>query len=374
MSSAEGRRRFRALVLGGYGNFGAVISRRLAASADVALSVAGRDGSRAESLAARLGASACRLDTNDPHLHERLREIAPDLVISTAGPFDDRGYRVARAALAAGAHYVDIADSRPFVCGISQLDAEARERDLLVVSGASSVPTLSSAVVDHLAADLAAVHDIDFGITTSGRVPGLATVRSVLGYCGKPIRSLRDGRWEPSRGWQGLRRESFHDLPRARWIADCDIPDLELFAARYAGTRTIRFGAGSEISAIQLGTWALAAMVRLGVLPDAARFARPLRRIARAMEPLGTGRSAMFVAVSGSAMDGRRKLKRWELVAMNDDGVNIPCMAAVCLARKLASGALAVRGAMPGVGLVTLGEYLAELEGLDIRIHEMETA
>jgi hypothetical protein len=41
-------------------------------------------------------------------------------------------------------------------------------------------------------------------------------------------------------------------------------------------------------------------------------------------------------------------------------------MAAVALARKLAAGTLNARGAMPCLGLLTLGEYLAELDGLAI--------
>jgi hypothetical protein len=50
----------------------------------------------------------------------------------------------------------------------------------------------------------------------------------------------------------------------------------------------------------------------------------------------------------------------WELVAEGNDGMNIPCMAAVALARKLAGGPVAT-GATPCVGLISLEEYLAEL-------------
>ncbi|MOA47965.1 hypothetical protein D3C78_1706450 [compost metagenome] len=41
-------------------------------------------------------------------------------------------------------------------------------------------------------------------------------------------------------------------------------------------------------------------------------------------------------------------------------------MAAVALARKLAAGSLAARGAQPCVGLLSLDEYLAELDGLAV--------
>jgi hypothetical protein len=45
-------------------------------------------------------------------------------------------------------------------------------------------------------------------------------------------------------------------------------------------------------------------------------------------------------------------------------------MAAVALARRLAAGTLQARGAAACVGLVSLDDYLAELEGLDIHAAE----
>jgi hypothetical protein len=46
---------------------------------------------------------------------------------------------------------VDLADGRDFVCGIDVLDPQAKAAGVLLLSGASSVPALSSAVVDALA-------------------------------------------------------------------------------------------------------------------------------------------------------------------------------------------------------------------------------
>jgi saccharopine dehydrogenase-like NADP-dependent oxidoreductase len=292
------------------------------------------------------------------------------LVISTAGPFQGQDYGVARAALACGAHYIDIADGREFVCGIESLDAEARARDRLVVSGASSVPALSSAVVDRYAGEFDALRQIDVGISASAKVPGLATTEGVLRYCGKPISRWSDGAWLRVHGWQGLRRHAFRDPPIKRWMCDCDVPDLQLFPRRYPGVRSVRFGAGVELSVVQLGLWALAGLVRSGVVRDASRHAASLARIARAMQSFGTGRSAMYVRMSGTGRDGRERVREWELAASADDGATVPCLAAVALAKKMARGELAQRGAMPCIGLLTLDEYLAETNGLRIQTHD----
>lgn len=47
-----------------------------------------------------------------------------------------------RISIAAGAHYIDIADAREFVCGISTLDAEAKRSTAFNKSAAEARPTL----------------------------------------------------------------------------------------------------------------------------------------------------------------------------------------------------------------------------------------
>src|SRR5690606_6736482 len=90
---------------------------------------------------------ALRLDIDDSGFAPALAATDADLLIHTAGPFQGRDYAVARAALAAGMHYIDLADGRAFVAGFDTLDAEARRAQRRAVTGASSVPGLSAAVV-----------------------------------------------------------------------------------------------------------------------------------------------------------------------------------------------------------------------------------
>ncbi|SFD04937.1 Saccharopine dehydrogenase, NADP-dependent [Pseudomonas citronellolis] len=365
MSASPGH--FRVMVLGGYGNFGSLIVRRLAGIDGMRVLVAGRDRKRAGLLAAEVGGEAVCLDMNQPTLAGRLRELGVDLLISTAGPFQAQDYRAARAAVAAGAHYVDLADAREFVCAIGELDRAARSAGVLVCAGASSVPALSAAVVDELLPRFARLDVIHHGISSSAKIPGQATLAAVLGYCGKPLRQLRDGRWQAVYGWQDLVAHRFPAPLGRRWLANCDVPDLELFPQRYPTVREVRFGAGLGLRTTHFGTWALSWLVRLGVLRDASRLSPWLQRLAQGLEPLGDGRSGMFVRLEGEGADGRPLHLCWELQAADDHGPNIPCMAAVALARKLAAGRLDKRGATPCVGLLGLDDYLAELEGLSVR-------
>jgi short subunit dehydrogenase-like uncharacterized protein len=113
--------------------------------------IAGRDGSKAKTLATQLGLDAqmgLTIDAHDPQLAQQLIDLQVDTVVHAAGPFQGQDYAVAEAAITAGANYIDLADGREFVAGIGKLDAQAKARGVLVTSGASSLPALSSAVVD----------------------------------------------------------------------------------------------------------------------------------------------------------------------------------------------------------------------------------
>ncbi|OHC34746.1 MAG: saccharopine dehydrogenase [Pseudomonadales bacterium RIFCSPLOWO2_12_59_9] len=363
-------RDFVVVVLGGYGNFGQLIVRRLRAIGGMRVWVAGRDLAKAQALAGQTGSSAVRLDMNQADLAEQLRGLGTQLVISTAGPFQGQDYRVALAAIEAGAHYVDLADAREFVCGITELDAAARAAGVLICAGGSSVPALSAAVIDQLLPRFSRLDSIWHGISSSEKTPGVSTLAAVLNYCGKPLRQWRDGAWREVFGWQGLSAYDFPQPLGRRWVSNCDIPDLELFPARYPGVRTVRFSAGVGLRITQFGTWLLSGLVRARLLRSAAPLTPRLRRAAVMLEPLGDGISGMFVRLQGLDQQGQAQTLCWELQALNNDGPNIPCMAAVALARKLAAGKLAERGAMPCVGLLSVDEYLAELEGMAIAVSE----
>lgn len=344
--------RYRVLVIGGYGHFGGRVSRALAADSSIDLTVAGRDAARAEAFAREVGAGSAALDHRAGEFPRRLAELRPDLVIHAAGPFQAQDYAVALACIAAGAHYVDLADGRAFVCGIGRLDAAARERGVAVVSGASTLPAVSSAVVDALRGEVGELHSIEITIAPAQRIPrGEATLAGVLSYCGRPFRRLERGRWRTVRGWQGIGTHYYRALG-LRWKAACDVPDLELFPQRYPGVKTVRFDAALELWPLQWGMWLVAALARARLVRDWSRHAGRLLRIAAYCDRWGSDVGGMHVTVRGA-----RGAREWELVARAGHGPEIPAIPAIILARKLAAGRLDVRGAMPCMGLFTLEEF-----------------
>jgi hypothetical protein len=362
--------RFRALVLGGYGLFGSRIARGLAATGRIAVCVAGRDAARARAFADALGPAACGigLDVADPALTERIAAIAPQLVIHAAGPFQGRDYREAWAAVENGAHYLDLADDRTFVSGIGRLDAAAREHGVLVVSGASTVPAISSAVIDAHAARFGVVRVVDIGISPGNLTPrGLATVAAILNRVGQPFLWREDGVPRAVHGWQRLARQRFPAPVGVRWLAACDVPDLELFPQRYPSLVSLRFRAGLELRTLHFGLWLLSWLARWRIVANWARHAVGLERLSEVLARCGSDAGAMHVTLRGCDPHGRPLTLRWDLVAADGDGPQVPCTPVLVLAGKLADGSLRERGARPCMGMLRLAELEAAWRPFAIR-------
>lgn len=368
--------RCRVLVLGGYGTFGSRICRALAGAPNIALTVAGRSYERARTLVGELRSGnatslveAVHLDTDAPSFEGDLVRRAPHLVIHAAGPFQGQDYRVARACIAARAHYIDLADSRRFVCGIGEINTAAAAAGTAVVSGASSVPALAAAVVDHFKSRFRALYGIFHCIAPGNRSPrGEGAARAVLSYAGRPYRQWADGEWRIAYGWQDVQRVAFANGVGRRWLANCEVPDLELFPARYAGVRTVKFQAGLELTVLHLGLWALSWLRRVGCVSALTPAAPALVAASRWFERFGSDLGVMAVVLNGVGKDDDRPLcMAWQLVAPNGVGPNIPVLASVILARRLAAGWQPEHGARPCLGLVSFDEFSIEFAKLGVR-------
>lgn len=137
------------LILGGTGQFGRRICHRLLEQPNIHLIVTSRIESSAAKLAQELKTLnnaiqiqwAC-LDQFSECFEEDIQKLNPDIVLHTAGPYQGQDYRVARACIDIGSHYIDLADGREFVEGFSDLNKAALSRNVLLVSGASTLLVL----------------------------------------------------------------------------------------------------------------------------------------------------------------------------------------------------------------------------------------
>ncbi len=357
--------RGRILILGGYGNFGKRIAATLTGSG-IPVIVAGRNRDKAESLTQLLPtdlaeAAACDVSQN---FDEQLSRIEPKAVINTCGPFQDRDYSIAEACIRNKVHYIDLADGRDFVAGISGLNENAKNSGVAVISGASTVPGLSSAVLEHFKGEFSKISSLRFGICPGQKAErGLATTQSILTYVGKPLQPFQSHK-KTVYGWQDLYRQTYPELGR-RWMANCDIPDLDLLPARY-GIGKIQFSAGLELSIMHLGLWGLSWLVRCGLPLNLQRYARALLEASNWFNGMGSADGGMHMIIAGEDQSGEPYTRSWFIIAKGGDGPQIPTIPAIILAKQIVAGEFKLTGALPCVGLLSLEMYVRELSSYKI--------
>ncbi len=314
--------------------------------------VAGRDAAQAMAHCAVHGGRPLVLDLKAADFAAQVAALAPFAIVDAVGPFQAYSeYFVARAAIAAGAHYLDLSDDAAFTGGISALDATARAAGVVVLSGVSSVPALSSAAVGELADGLTDIHSIDSVILPGNRAPrGLSVIRAILVQAGQPLALWREGEAQ-GKGWSQTTRIALtlpgQSLP-ARPCSLIGAPDLTLFPAHFK-VRNVTFRAGLELGVMHHGLTLMSLPVRWGLLRSIKGLARPLRWAANLLKPFGTDQGGMRVRVAGIGPDGP-VIRDWTLIAGAGDGPHIPAIPArVMLARlgQTAPGARACLGEFP---------------------------
>lgn len=247
------------LLIGGTGVFGSRLARLLVRDAHQ-VTIAGRDLANATKLADELNCTALQIDRNGD-----LTAVKNfDVLIDAAGPYHAYGddpYRLARAAICAGVHYLDLSDNASFCAGISKLDASARAAGVCAISGMSSVPALSSAAVRALIEG--DVPDrIETAILPGNRSPrGLSVMASILSQAGQPMRIFCRGEWTNVTGWSGPRHYTLPEgLTRQGWLIE--VPDTALFPEHF-GAQSVVFRAGLELGVMRYGLWLFARLCAL---------------------------------------------------------------------------------------------------------------
>ena len=352
----------RVLIIGGAGVFGERLTTGILNTTPWHVIVAGRDAARLTTLRARLPeerVTAQRLDARRVTAAD-LRATGACVVVDAAGPFQHGDHRLARAAIEAGMHYIDLADARDFVAGFGVLEEAARAAGVVALTGASSTPALSNAALDALTAGWRRVDRVEIAISPGNRAPrGLSVVRAILSQAGQPARVLIGGEWVTRPGWGMTIRRA---LPGLGWrvLSLVETPDLDLMPARFRVRDTVVFRAGMELAFLHWGLWAASLLVRIGLLRSLTPLARPFRALAVLVERFGSDRGGMLVEATGLDVDGHPARATWSLVAEAGDGPFVPTLPALAALRALAAGTLAPPGAHARAGLLPLAAIEAE--------------
>lgn len=352
------------LILGGYGVFGGRLAELLSDAPPLDMLIAGRDLARAEAFCASYSGQArvtpLRLDRRD--IAESLCTHRPDLVVDASGPFQDYGddrYGVIEACIAARIDYLDFADAADFVFGVAALDEQAKAAGIFALSGVSSFPVLTAAVVREIAKTMD-IASVEGGIAPSPYAGiGLNVMRAVVGYAGAPVKLWRDGK--PGQGI-GL-AESLRftiavpgRLPlRNIHFSLVDVPDLQVIPPEHPTMTDIWMGAGPVPEVLHRILNLLAKARRRFQLPSLVPLSRLFYWVLNRMR-FGEHRGGMFVRARGMAA-GKLVERSWHLLAEGNDGPYIPSMAIEAIVRKLLAGQRPEAGARPATQALELDDY-----------------
>lgn len=310
------------VIIGGYGVFGSLTARLLARDGHQ-IWLAGRRPEKAHALARELRARTLKLDIRTTP--EALFTVEPDVVIDAAGPFQQYGedpYAVPRLCIAHGCHYLDLSDSVDFTKGIGTLNTEATAAGVFALSGASSVPGLSSSIVEDLIQGLDSVDLVDIAILPGNRAPrGRSVIKSILSGTGRPYRIWRDGAWQTATGWTD--RKLYELEPGMVRAAYCiHVPDIALLPDR-TGAQSVSFRAGLELPLMN-GALHLLAKLRQRRWFNLPKIAcSVLHLLSKTLYPFGSDRGGMQVCVSGT-LGGQTVSRRWTLIAEQAHGPFVP--------------------------------------------------
>lgn len=358
----------RMLIVGGYGTFGGRTVELLEHDPRLTLIVAGRSFEKAQAYCAQRHATVAKLEPaqfdRNGDLQAQIGTLKPDLLLDASGPFQAygaAGYNLVEAAIHARVNYLDLADGADFVTGVKAYDARARAAGIYVLSGVSSFPVLTAAVVRRLSEGLTRLDEISGGIAPSPFAGvGENVIRAIASYAGQKVAYLGRAANTVGRPFTQQRRYTIGPpgrLPlRNTMFSLVDVPDARVLSALWPEVTRVWMGAGPVPEILHRALISLAWMVRFGVVRSLAPLA-PLMHWATNRLRWGEHRGGMFVEIKGARADGAPETRSWHLLAEGSDGPLIPSIAVQAIVQKHLDGAPPRPGARACVDDVELTDY-----------------
>lgn len=359
------------LVLGGYGVFGSRICELLCKDGRTVI-VAGRNLQKAQALADKLGATPVAIDRNADL--SSITDLQVTTVIDASGPYNaygDNPYHLVQYCLKYGVNYIDLSDSADFTNGILQFDGLAKANKCFALSGASSVPAVSAAVVTELSKDFESLASIEIAILPGNKAPrGYSVVASILSQVGLPITLWRGGKWRAQTCWDEPRTYVFNN-GKSRVAKTIGAPDLSLFPAHFKA-HSVVFRAGLELRALNFAVLVIATMNKLLKRRPPEWLLRLSHKITLPTKTFGTETGGMIVDVIGHKQ-GKTYRNRWQLWAEDGDGPYIPTLTARAILTKLSTIPYGARACLSDISLDDLRKTFQDLSVSETTEHSIYT-
>jgi hypothetical protein len=352
------------VVYGGNGFFGRLVVDDLLANTDVHLVIASRQSRHSDLVNPRV--SFARSDLNDVVSVEATLSAAA-VVVNCAGPYQGQPPTLMRQAIVQRLHYIDLAEEREFVREAQTLDETAKRAGVTLLSGLSVVPGMAALLAQSLRDRFDEVRSIRTFVAPGTRGSrGSATVRTLLGGVGRPLRLLRDGREMTVCGWS---EPEWIELPppigwRLEYLAVENADSDVLF--REFGVERAEFKAGSEFSSLNRSLALIARLRRRTGFPPLDRGADTIRKCLKCLGWFGTDAGGVLVEVDGTK-NGEAATQQIAVVAERH-GERIPSVLAAIAVGALSRNELVARGAVPLSTWINKTRFCKELRARGLKL------
>lgn len=356
------------LILGGYGVFGGRLAELLRELANIEIYICGRNLEQATDFCVRYKGPAkvspLGVDRND--LSDVLFKIKPDVLVDASGPFQfyDQNknadpYTVIRDCIKAGVNYMDLADCADFVLGVPNFNVQAKAADVFILSGVSSYPVLTTAVLSDMAKHMK-VHSVVGGIVPSPHTHfGLNNIRAIISYAGGPIKLQRDGEQQIAYGFTEHARFKIAPPGRAPLkdihFSLMDVPDLQIIPKQIKSLQNIWMGVGPVSKFMHCLLKIMAHIRKKYSLRAFTSFSAVFQKILNIVN-FGERRGGMFVKATG-IKNARQVERTWHMIAEGEVASYIPSMAVEGIIRKILTGKKPKTGARVATKELTLKDY-----------------
>ena len=360
----------RVLILGGYGSFGRNIANLLADENGLTLVLAGRSLDKATRACESLKGSkavfeAARID--------RAQDMAaqiktpPQIIIDATGPFQlfkgTARESVISYALKVGAHYADLSDDTEFIAHIQSYDSAAKTANITALSGLSTYPVLTTAIVEHLRPHVPNPTHLLTGIAPSPQARlGKNVLAAILSGAGrKAVYQRQGGRTHHTFGLTKTLRKTIASplgVPLKPLIfAQTDSPE-SLFLTHIDSLKTIKNYAGPQPVWMMRLLIMLSRLARFRLFPPLRLFTSLFHKL-HGVLTYGPHRSGYFVTLKNKDLSAD-----FHLTAEGDDGPIIPAIPAAIFVKKHLRGYRFKSGARSGaldIGFQDYADIFAQL-------------
>jgi len=349
----------RVLCIGATGRMGGAIAKSLIIHAnDVEVIVAGRRREVGQSYARQLGprASFRHVDITDPvSLRQGLEGV--DLVCHSAGPFQHGPHpAVLDAALAAGVHYLDIADDIEYARAAKQRHGRMQAKGLSAIVNGGIFPGYSNIMAGELIERGGGAKRVDFDYFIAGTGgAGPSVMSSTFLLTGIPAIEFVSGQPVERRAFTGRKQVQFPKPVGQKATFYLELPEVHSCHGTYnVPNISARFGTAPEASNVM--TYLTGLLVPKKMLSDRAVVAKYVEKCKPwldFMDKLVGSALAMRVEVEGN--DGVTRIAQFfHPQTIEASGVAVAFQAFEILNGKVRPGVY-----FPEEAIVDKAEYLA---------------